>query len=137
MRFHCPPGPKIGSILPIDADGVALDGPGNSLFVVGNYAYVANTTRDSLAVIDISNPKVPVVVANGGSPSNCFAINCWVYVQGHYAYFVRYSDTDSLLVYDISNPVAPVLVTRKNFAGTFFTCNFSSLMSLSNMSYPR
>ncbi|MBI4080642.1 MAG: hypothetical protein HY430_02615 [Candidatus Levybacteria bacterium] len=69
---------KIGSSSSIDADGVTLAGTGKSVYVVGNYAYVAisdSTTR--MQIIDISNPTnltiaAQAIIASAGDGRDVF-----------------------------------------------------------------
>ncbi|MDP2587107.1 MAG: hypothetical protein Q8P32_05095, partial [Candidatus Komeilibacteria bacterium] len=82
--------------------------------VVGRYAYVANNLRDSLAVVDVSDPYNPVLVAEergavpGTTLNNPYALE----IAGNYVYMVNYN-SDSLAVLDISNPADPVLVAQE------------------------
>ena len=68
---------KVGSSLPLDNNGVALDGLGQRISVVGNYAYVAtDSTGNQLNIIDISNPsdlkKVDTVHVDGKAGKDVF-----------------------------------------------------------------
>ena len=48
---------KVGNNLPLDSNGVTLDGQSPRLFVVGNYAYVSiRSGPKELNIVDISNP---------------------------------------------------------------------------------
>jgi len=76
----------------------------SSVFVLGNYAYVASSTGDSLAIIDITNKTSPdgigqitkadPQISTMNSPES-------VFVVGNHAY-VASSSGDSLAVIEIS-----------------------------------
>jgi hypothetical protein len=80
--------------------GTSLNAPAD-VFVSGNYAYVVNNVRDSLAIINISNPASPAFV---GELQNSTQLNgaIGVYVSGSYAY-VANMERDSLAVINVSN----------------------------------
>jgi hypothetical protein len=96
-----------GSI--INAAGGALLGDPWSVYVSGNYAYVASAGSNALEIVDVSNPVAPVhkgsiVNGNGGALLN----EPWsVYVFGNYAYVASYG-SNALEIVDVSNPAAPV-----------------------------
>ena len=73
------------------------------VFVVGNYAYMTNSARDSLAVIDISNPNDPVFLAEeqGPTPGTSLDGAYEIDVSGNYAY-VGSAGPDSLAVIEIT-----------------------------------
>ena len=75
--------------------------------VQSNYAYVGNSTSNTLQIFDVSNPASPVSVgsvATGSTPSS-------IYVLGRYVYVVNYvSGSGSLQIFDVSNPASPVSV---------------------------
>src|SRR3989338_3182273 len=105
--------------------GTSLDGAA-SVFVSGNYAYVANGSigagcRQSLAVIDISNPADPVFIAEERGPIPGTSLNAAqsVFVSGNYAYVANYGRA-SLAIIDISNPADPVFIAEERgpIAGT-------------------
>ncbi len=81
--------------------GTSLDGP-IGIFVSGKYAYVVNSNRDSLAVIDISNPASPTFIAEtqGPTPGTSLDGARNIFVSGKYAY-VANQNRDSLAVIDI------------------------------------
>lgn len=73
----------------------------NDVFVVGQYAYVAD--YDScLMILNISDLSHPIVVAAYGSPGYRA-----VYVSDHYAFMVRYSYVE---IIDVSDPTSPALL---------------------------
>ncbi len=83
------------------------------VFVVGNYAYVTNETRDSLAVIDVSDPANPTFVTEVRNPNGSNELDGarGIYVSGNYAYVATVT-RDSLAIIDISNPLSPSFVTE-------------------------
>ncbi|MDD3007059.1 MAG: right-handed parallel beta-helix repeat-containing protein [Candidatus Pacebacteria bacterium] len=88
-------------------DSTYMDRP-KSVYISGQYAYVASYFSDSLAVIDISNPTTPTLV--GHLVDSTYMDGAYaVYVSGQYA-FVTGGISDSLAVIDISNPTTPTLV---------------------------
>ena len=92
--------------------GTTLDGA-QGVFVSGKYAYVINQNRDSLAVIDISNPSSPVYLAEtqGTTPGTTLNQPTGIFVSGKYAY-VANRLRDSLAVIDISNPSSPTFIAE-------------------------
>ncbi|MBI4992556.1 MAG: hypothetical protein HZC26_00220 [Candidatus Magasanikbacteria bacterium] len=89
------------------AGGAALSGS-YSVFVSGNYAYIASRNSSALEIVDISNPANPVhkgSISNGSGGALLSAPNS-VFVSGNYAYVTSISD--ALEIIDISNPANPV-----------------------------
>ncbi len=77
-----------------------------SIAVSGRYAYTTNIGDDTLSVIDISNPKVPVQIATTtlqASPQS-------IAIAGQYAYVLNWTSY-TMSVVDISNPSAPTQIT--------------------------
>lgn len=71
------------------------------LYAQGNYVYVLNQTGNSMQVIDVSNPALPVsksTVATGSTPGG-------IYVHGQYAYVVNWG-ANNLQIFDVSNPAS-------------------------------
>nr|WP_319375094.1 PGF-pre-PGF domain-containing protein [uncultured Methanoregula sp.] len=90
--------------------GALLDGP-NSVYVVGNYAYVVSTSSNALEIVNISNPAYPVhtgsISNGGGGGSGALLDTPWsVYVSGNYAYVASYGSS-ALEIVNISNPESP------------------------------
>jgi hypothetical protein len=94
--------------------GSISDGePGGSLManstrvrISGNYAYVA--AKNALNIIDVSNPKKPVLksaLKNGSLDVRLGSLSD-VCISGSYAYLTSLSE-NSLIVVDISNPLFP------------------------------
>jgi hypothetical protein len=95
--------------------------------VSGNYAFVASqgllsgqpaspdTSAGSFAVIDLTSPSSPTVVANidnaslSGSLTDGLDHATGVSIDGHYAYVTAYSG-QRLTTIDISNPTSPAVV---------------------------
>ena len=88
--------------------GALLDGA-SSVYVSGNYAYVASYASNALEIVDVTNPAAPVHKGSltdgmgGALLSNPNA----VYVSGNYAY-VASSGSNALEIIDVTNPGAPV-----------------------------
>ena len=79
---------------------------GQSIQVVGNYAYVAvagSGSQVGLQIIDISNPAAPTLKGNYYTSD----IALGVQIVGNYAYVV--DRLNGLQIIDISNPAAPTL----------------------------
>ncbi len=116
-----------------------------SVSVLGNYAYVANYSSNSLSIIDISNPQNPKTATTtqvGGAPQA-------VHVVGRYAYIANYASS-TLSIIDVSNPSNPVTVSTPStglnpysvyVSGRYayvpnFTGNSISIIDVSNPSLP-
>ena len=83
----------------------ATSGNDFDVFVQGDYAYVADTSK-GLHIIDVSDKTKPVEVGNASGKD-------WdVFVQGDYAYVV---DSDNgLVIFDVSDKTNPVEVASYN-----------------------
>jgi hypothetical protein len=83
-----------------------------SVFVVGNLAYVASYGSNALEIVDITNPAAPVhkgsIVDGGGTPPLLNHPQA-VFVSGNYAY-VASKGSGSLEVIDVTNPANPTRV---------------------------
>lgn len=93
------------------ASGGAMLNKPNSVFVSGNYAYVASGDSNALEIIDISNPAIPThkgSIANGTNGAELFAPSS-VFVSGNYAY-VTSQLANTLEIVDISDPANPTHV---------------------------
>lgn len=97
-----------------------------SVFVLANYAYVADGTA-GLKIIDISNPVSPIQV--GFAPSEDIAMDVVVidYDFGRYAFV---ADGGGLICYLVSNPSSPYKVGEK-----ISTSNLASAICTSSSSY--
>ncbi|MDD3005957.1 MAG: hypothetical protein PHX30_00005 [Candidatus Pacebacteria bacterium] len=82
-------------------------GGAKSVYMQGKYAYVAGSSTDSLAIIDISVPATPVLAGKLIDATNLNGASS-VHISGKYAYVADY-DGNSLAVVDVSNPYAPTL----------------------------
>jgi hypothetical protein len=83
--------------------GVLLDGA-RSVYVSGEYAYVAAFTAGSLTIVDVSDPSDPSFAGSVRDIQLDGARS--VYVSGKYAY-VAAAFADSLTIVDISGIDAP------------------------------
>jgi hypothetical protein len=89
------------SILFRNSVGANLDGP-QSVFVQGNYAYVASWRNSRLCIYDISNPDN--ILAKATSGQDLFSPFA-VFVQGNFAY-VASTNNNRFGSYDVTNPDA-------------------------------
>lgn len=92
---------------------ITNSGGPSGIYVSGRYAYTANSSNNSISVIDISNPTAPVQVATtsvGTTPDS-------IYVAGRYAY-VTNSGGATVSVVDISNPKLPIQVATTSVGTT-------------------
>ncbi len=75
--------------------------------VVGNYAYVVDSTDGNLRVIDLSKPDYPELISTlssvGSSPTS-------VRVFGNYAYVLDATD-DTFKSINIANPTSPTIIS--------------------------
>jgi hypothetical protein len=89
------------------AGGASINFP-YSIFVSGNYAYVASYGGNALQIVDITNPTTPLPkgkLINGGSallvqPNS-------VFVSGNYAY-VASGGSNALEIVNVTDPANPV-----------------------------
>lgn len=76
-----------------------------------NYAYMTNMLRDSVSIINISNPAVPTFVSE--IVNNAWTIRLdwasWIVKDWNYLYIAS-NVSDALQIIDVSNPTAPVQV---------------------------
>ncbi|HRH23852.1 MAG TPA: hypothetical protein PK295_04470, partial [Candidatus Magasanikbacteria bacterium] len=103
-----PTAPTIVSTLTLSTSAtVASD---QSIEVVGSYAYITNSSLDSLLVVDIANPKNPTIVSTMTS-STVLNFARGIVVAGNYAYissaYTPSQGGSSLVIADISNPYSP------------------------------
>jgi hypothetical protein len=80
-----------------------------SVYVSGNYAYVADTGGNNLQIFNISNPSSPVSISS--VPTGSAPIS--VYVEGRYAYVANWT-SGTLQIIDVSNPTSPVVIGSVN-----------------------
>jgi hypothetical protein len=92
--------------------GTSLNGS-RYIEVRGNYAYVCCYSYDAVAIIDITDPAVPVWVSafRGPTPGTSLDGARAIVFSGNYA-FVGCGDRNSVAVLDFTDPVAPVWVTE-------------------------
>jgi len=74
----------------------------SSVFVSGKYAYTTNYNDNTLSIVDISNPLLPVQISTAAVSANPYS----VFVSGKYAYVTTISN-DFVVIVDVSNPAAP------------------------------
>lgn len=88
-----------------NGEGATFLGSATSVYVAGNYAYVASYGSNVLEIIDVTNPATPV-------PRGKFPVDSprSVYVSGNYAYVA--SAGNALEIINIANPSLPVLNAR-------------------------
>ncbi len=84
-----------------------------SIFVEGNYAYVADGSTADLYILDVSNPENPIPIGFLGFPWSGY-LGWEVIVSGSYAYYrvaYAYGGNDMILVIDASDPTNPIQLT--------------------------
>jgi hypothetical protein len=93
-------------------DGTTLLGGAGSIYVSGDYAYVAASFEDAVQILDISDPTNPVAVGSivDSSATELNGANS-IFVSGDYAY-VSASADNGVQVLDVSDPTNPVAVGR-------------------------
>jgi hypothetical protein len=82
----------------------------NSIYVSGNYVYLASFGSNALEIIDVTNPAAPVhkgSILDGGGVAPYLNGPISVYVSGNYAYVASYGG-NALEVIDVTNPASPV-----------------------------
>ena len=98
------------SISPTSAGSIS-DGSLNtarSVYVSGEYAYVAASEADSLTIVDVSDPSSPAIAGSVSDGGVLLDGARSVYVSGKYAY-VAASSADRLTIVDVSDPSAPTI----------------------------
>ena len=105
-----PASPVLKSGMENGTGGVSISNP-RSVFVSGNYAYIASWDTKSLEIVDISNPTNPVhkgkLTSGFGNLTN-FTPN-YVFVSGNYAYITSWVG-ETLEIVNISDPANPIHV---------------------------
>ncbi len=99
----------------------------NSIYVVGDYAYLATTINGrEFVVVDISDPYNPVDVAYQTTQTLIDATG--VHVSGQYAYLTNLykKNQKQLYVFDISDPLNPDFVSRINLAESAYNLTFEN-----------
>ncbi len=94
---------------------VQMPGEARSVYVSGNYAYVA-CRRSGLQIVDISDESSPIIVANLDALGSAVDIH----VSGDYAYAINQDRVNDmhLKVIDISDRRSPVVVGNAYTPGT-------------------
>jgi hypothetical protein len=104
-----------------------------SVFVSGNYAYVASTLSQALEIVDVTNPATPVHKGSLQNGTAYLASPVSVFVSGTLAFV---GCTGGLEIADISNPAAPVHVgSLLNGVGGALLSNVTSIFVLGNYAY--
>ncbi len=84
-----------------------------SVFVSGNYSYVASATSNALEIVDVSNPASPThkgSLTNGAGGAS-LSVPSGVFVSGNYAY-VSSSGSYALEIVNVTNPASPTHAGR-------------------------
>ncbi len=114
------------------AGGALLSCP-QSVFVSGNYAYVASSGSNALEIVDITNPAAPVHKGSisDGTGGALLSSPQSVYVSGNYAYVASYISS-ALEIVDVTNPAAPV---HKSSISNEYLSNPQSVFVSGNYAY--
>src|SRR5258706_11952430 len=87
-----------------NGSGGALLNQPKSVFISGNYAFVASFGSNALEILDITDPTAPQhessLTVNGANS---------VFVSGNYAYLTCGGGFDELQIIDVSDPSSPSL----------------------------
>ncbi len=101
---------RLGGLLIVDVSdpanpnlvsSISTEGSAEGLFVLGEYAYIANGMNGGLVIVNISNPEEPSI----SSRLETEGMANDVYVAGNYAYFAN--GAAGLRIIDISSPEQP------------------------------
>ncbi|MDD5188451.1 MAG: PKD domain-containing protein, partial [Methanoregula sp.] len=97
-----------GSI--VNGTGSALLNNPNSVYVAGNYAYVASQNSSALEIVNVTNPAVPVHIGSivDGEGGALLNETISVFVSGNYAFVTSTTNCGALEIVDVTNPAAPV-----------------------------
>jgi large repetitive protein len=118
------------------AGQTAITGGADSVAIYGNYAYVGEP--GAIAVVDISNPASPTVVATFGSGQIPGGTNVQVEVNNNELVVLTiaysFSDQSMLSTYSLTNPLNPTLQgqTSLNYNGVQFVASQVEGMAISN-----
>jgi prepilin-type N-terminal cleavage/methylation domain-containing protein len=99
----------------------------NSIYVVGNYAYLAtNINGREFVVVDISDPKKPYQVAYQTTQTMINATG--VYVSGNYAYVTNLwkKNQKQLYIFDVANPLKPFFVSRIDLSDSAYNLSYQN-----------
>jgi len=117
--------------------GTCLTNQPWGVFVVGNYAYVADSSA-GLRIIDITDPETPSIVGTYNTPGSARG----VFVLGNYAYV---ADLSGLIILNISDPTNPIFVGYYDTPGDCYSvfvvgnyayCGSSYNLKIVNISNP-
>ncbi len=93
-----------GSLPDGTAGSVNISSLPNSVAVSGDYAYVASSVMQNLAIVDISDPANPTVVGHTATSGAAHDVA----IEGNRAYVAV--GTNTVQVFDVSNPASPSLL---------------------------
>jgi hypothetical protein len=97
----------------------------NSIYVVGNYAFLATTINGrEFVVVDISDPKNPIDVAYQTTQTLTDATG--VHVSGDYAYVTNLykKNQKQLYVFNVANPLDPYFVSRIDLIDSSYNLSY-------------
>lgn len=104
---------------PIWKGGYSVGNTVNSIYIKGNYAYIATPNTENLTIINISTPSNPTRVGGyaptGGSNGES------VYVVGNSVYLGRTFGTNEFYILNASTPSNPSLTAQKNIGSGSLT----------------
>lgn len=88
--------------------------PVTSIFVMSDYAYLADTS--AVTIVDVSNTLAPMPVSQivNGEGGAALLTPFSIFVNGNYAYVTSYGDK-ALEILDVSNPASPVHTGKIEF----------------------
>ncbi len=103
---------------PVLLGSLNLNAAANSIYVSGNYAYIASTNNSQeLQIVNITNPAAPTLAGFYNTPVSDDATDIWV--SGSYAYLVTVASSNrELYKINITNPAAPSLTGSTEIGGT-------------------
>jgi hypothetical protein len=99
----------------------------NSIYVVGNYAYLATSINGrEFVILDISNPQQPYEVAYQTTQTMVDATS--VYVSGNFAYLSNLYKVNQgqLYVFNVANPLSPFFVSRISLDDSAYNLAFAN-----------
>jgi hypothetical protein len=99
---------------PIILGGLDLNGTGNQVFVMGNYAYVADADNATeLQIINISNPTLPILTGTLDLAGNNDALS----VTGFGSTLLVGRVGGTVAIVSVNNPALPTLVSTYSGSG--------------------
>lgn len=101
---------NITKILSSISTSPTFDGA-SDVVISGNYAYVAATANDTLNIVDVTDPKAPLLMGTIGTPDGPLADINSIFVANNLVYACAPGDL-SLHIIDVSNSKVPVLLGK-------------------------